>query len=156
MRRDPRSGFAETCELAIVPPAPCIDAKTQLKLRNAEPENYTNGSVQDRGIHIVTQQSAIRAEIPFNARPPGRGALRSGKDQAGHLSRNLHIAENKAEYGKLLVEGKTGLDLRILKKICCPIPGAMHRTFLDGIETRKIVAQISGGQRSNANKPILT
>jgi hypothetical protein len=101
MRRDPRSGFAETCELAIEPLAPCIDAKTQLKLRNAEPENYTNGSVQDRGIHIVTQQSTIRAEIPFDARRSGRGTLRSEEDQADHLSPSLHIAENKAEYGKI-------------------------------------------------------
>src|SRR6266566_5591377 len=76
MRRDPRSGFAETCELAILPRAPCIDAKTQLRLRTAEPENYTNGSVQDRGIHIVTQQSAIRAEIPFLC--PADGRLRRG------------------------------------------------------------------------------
>src|SRR6266403_4895209 len=76
MRNEPRSGFAEICELAIGPPAPSIDAETQLPLRTAEPENYTNGSVQDRGIHIVTQQSAIRAEIPFLC--PADGRLRRG------------------------------------------------------------------------------
>ena len=75
MRSEPRSGFAETCELAIGPPAPCIDAKTQLRLRAAQPENYTNGSARDRGSHIVTQQSAIRAEIPLmlGGRPGRKG-----------------------------------------------------------------------------------
>src|SRR5258707_14461764 len=76
MRTEPRSGFAEICELAIGPRAPCIDAKTQLRLRTTEPENYTNGSVQDRGIHIVTQQPAIRAEIHFKC--PADGRLRRG------------------------------------------------------------------------------
>src|SRR5437588_5232950 len=75
MRRDPRSGFAETCELAIGPPAPCIDRKTQFRLRTAEPENYTNGSVPDRGIHIVTQQSRNEAEIRFEHRREAKGTL---------------------------------------------------------------------------------
>src|SRR6267142_6048951 len=65
MRSEPRSGFAEISGLAIHPSAPCIDAPTQFRLRTAEPKNYTNGSVRDRGIHIVTQQSANEAEIPF-------------------------------------------------------------------------------------------
>src|SRR5258707_6631488 len=63
MRSEPRSGFAEISGLAIHPSAPCIDAATQFRLRTTEPENYTNGSVRDRGIHIVTQQSTIRTEI---------------------------------------------------------------------------------------------
>src|SRR5216684_8408837 len=78
MRRDPRSGFAETCELAIGPRAPCIDAKTHLRLRTVDPENYTNGSVQERGIHIVTQPSTIRTEIPLQCPEAGRGG-RNGR-----------------------------------------------------------------------------
>src|SRR3981081_2752485 len=73
MRSDPRSAFPEISELAMVPPTPCIDAKTQLRLRTTEPKNYTDGSVQDRGTHIVTQPSAIRAEIPLaRGGRPGR------------------------------------------------------------------------------------
>src|SRR5260370_8248877 len=76
MRTGSRSGFEGIFVLAIGLPAPCIDAKTQFLLRTAEPENYTNGSVQDRGIHIVTQQSAIRAEIPLLC--PANGRFRRG------------------------------------------------------------------------------
>src|SRR3981081_4002508 len=76
MRSDPRSAFPEISELAMVPPTPCIDAKTQLRLRTTEPKNYTDGSVQDRGTHIVTQPSAIRAEIPWA--PGGRPGRRGG------------------------------------------------------------------------------
>src|SRR6267378_4133814 len=111
MRRDPRSGFAETSELAIRRPAPCIDAKTQLTLRAAEPENYTNGSARDRGVHIVTQPSDARTEIPLcpGGRPewmewPSPGYPKSGWalhwHEGGHLRDSAEVSRYGIEEGR--------------------------------------------------------